>query len=160
EKSRKDPMLGDIGRSHAGAGRFHIIFRGAVIPARPNPPAGIEAVRHDIEQALIAGEALAAHEVEDVLAVQHEHETKVAIDRNPQSPVPIPASVLEDTRRALSPPVPPCGAGAERLTIRTGPSQDGPVPAPFPGFPMLTIYGRATSSNTQLVMWAIGELDL
>lgn len=25
---------------------------------------------------------------------------------------------------------------------------------------MLTIYGRATSSNTQLVMWAIGELDL
>jgi hypothetical protein len=23
---------------------------------------------------------------------------------------------------------------------------------------MLTVYGRATSSNTQLVMWAIGEL--
>lgn len=25
---------------------------------------------------------------------------------------------------------------------------------------MLTVYGRATSSNVQLVMWAIGELDL
>ncbi|MEX0338300.1 MAG: glutathione S-transferase N-terminal domain-containing protein, partial [Arenibacterium sp.] len=25
---------------------------------------------------------------------------------------------------------------------------------------MLTVYGRATSSNVQLVMWAIGELGL
>ena len=25
---------------------------------------------------------------------------------------------------------------------------------------MLTIYGRATSSNVQLVMWAVGELEL
>src|SRR5690606_32004944 len=30
----------------------------------------------------------------------------------------------------------------------------------FAGLPMLTVYGRATSSNTQLVMWAIGELGL
>ncbi len=28
------------------------------------------------------------------------------------------------------------------------------------GTPMLTIYGRATSSNVQLVMWAVGELGL
>ena len=25
---------------------------------------------------------------------------------------------------------------------------------------MLTVYGRATSSNTQLVVWALGELGL
>jgi glutathione S-transferase len=36
----------------------------------------------------------------------------------------------------------------------------GDVEAPFWRHWMLTIYGRANSSNVQLVMWAVGELGL
>src|SRR5690554_2426810 len=71
-----------------------------------------------------------------------------------------PASARRGERRAISAHIPPSGTGVDGLTIRDEERQDRIFHAPSRGFPMLTIYGRATSSNTQLVMWAIGELGL